>query len=102
MCMGHTLMTRELRAFAKSIDLCQPAQSEQADMGQNFWLSVNFLVCQRTILHDDSVCCLTNLIVWLNNWMKSCFVNFFMEILKEPRLSEHGSYVVRYKRLCCM
>ena len=34
---------RELNAFAKSIDLCQPAQSAQAYMGRNFLLS--FSVC---------------------------------------------------------
>ena len=47
---------RGLNAFAESIDLCQPAQSAQADMGQNFSLSLNFLkprptaqaVAQRT------------------------------------------------------
>ena len=33
---------REISAFAKSIDLCQPAQSAQADMGRNFSLSVDF------------------------------------------------------------
>ena len=32
---------RGLNPFAKSIDLCQPAQSAQADMGRNF--SVSFI-----------------------------------------------------------
>ena len=35
-----------LNAFVKSIDPYQPAQSAQADMGQNFLLSLNFLDIQ--------------------------------------------------------
>ena len=35
-------VTRGLKTFAKYIDPCQPAQSEQVDMGRNFSLSWNF------------------------------------------------------------
>ena len=34
---------KELNAFAKSTDSCQPAQSAQADMSRNFSISLNFL-----------------------------------------------------------
>ena len=34
---------RGVKASAKNIDACQPAQSAQADMGRHFLQSVNFL-----------------------------------------------------------
>ena len=45
---------RELKAFAKSIDPCQPAQSAQADMGRNFSLSFFFLHIQITMLNAST------------------------------------------------
>ena len=33
---------RRLNSSVNSIHLCQPAQSGQADIGRNFFLSVNF------------------------------------------------------------
>ena len=32
-----------LKVFSKHIGPCQPAQSVQRDMGQIFWLSLNYL-----------------------------------------------------------
>ena len=46
-----------LNASAKSINPGQPAQSVQADLGQNFSLLANFLANQRTALPHDSFCC---------------------------------------------
>ena len=40
-------LIRGLNASAKSIDPCQPAQSAQAYMDQNFSLSLNFLYLKR-------------------------------------------------------
>ena len=36
-------MKRRLNEFANGIELCKPAQSTPADIGQNFSLTLNFL-----------------------------------------------------------
>ena len=54
--MNRNLGKRRLNVFAKSIGPCQPAQSAQADMGRYFSLSLHR---QRTVLHHDSIGCLT-------------------------------------------
>ena len=51
---------RGLNTFAKSIDLCQPAQSAQVDMGQKLFAIFKSFACFRTVVHDDCVACLTN------------------------------------------
>ena len=52
--MSRDPVKRGLKAFEKSFDPCQPAQSAQADMDRNFSLSLNFSACQKTVLHCDS------------------------------------------------
>ena len=37
-------VSRDLNEFAKSIDVCQPEQSAQADMGRNFSLCLMFCI----------------------------------------------------------
>ena len=57
---------RGLNAYAKSIDSCQAAQSEQADMGQNFFFSTSKLIaCQRTILLPVPVDSKTKWVLWI-------------------------------------
>ena len=46
--VSHTLK-RGLNASVKSTDSCQPAQSAQANKGQNFSLSLNFPYVKRQL-----------------------------------------------------
>ena len=57
------LSLKELDAFAKSIDLHQPAQSAQPDVGLYFSLSLNFLYVIEMI---EPFCIMIKLVIWRN------------------------------------
>ena len=52
-----------VNALVKYINLCQPVQSMQTDMGLYFLLSIKFSACQGIVLPYESVCCETEWIL---------------------------------------
>ena len=63
-----------LNGLVNSIDTCQSLQSMQADIGQNFLLSLNFWHVRGTNLHSGSLSCVTKLILWIHDEVISCLV----------------------------
>ena len=65
---------RGLNVIAKHIDAHVIMSSPRRLTGAKLFASFKFSACRRTILHHDSLGCLSKWILWIHNKMFSCLV----------------------------
>ena len=88
---------RGLNVIAKRIDAHVIMSSPRRLTGAKLFASFKFSACRRTILHHDSLGCLSKWILWIHNKMISCLVKSMDE--SNTVVSAYTLY--SYLQQCC-